>query len=89
MENDEVCEKEQALIINLLQKKYGKQEKEGIFGSLYGVKQIDQGNRDVLVKCSGFMDVTIDIRYYDNALKKVAEKERLEVEGSKVDDSGL
>ena len=88
-ENSDKCKNEQALIMELLQKKYGVKEKEGFFDTLSGVKSVDQGNKDVLVKCSGFMDISIEIRYYDRELKKLAEKERIEIEGSKVDDSGL
>ena len=88
-ENTEKCKKEQAIIMELLQKKYGFQEKEGLFDSLWDMKEIDQGNRYIIVKYSGFMDVTIDIRYYDRDLEKLAEKERIELEASKVDSSGL
>jgi len=78
----------------LTPKKYGIQENEVSFDSSTGAKNIDQGNRDVIVKCSGFadmsfVDMSINIRYYDRELKKLAEKERLEIVGSKVDDSGL
>ncbi len=93
-ENSQKCEKEQALIMDLLKKKYGVKEKEGFFDPVTGAKNIDQGNRDVTVKCSGFrdmsfVDMSINIRYYDRELKKLAEEERLEIVGSKVDDSGL
>lgn len=93
-ENSQKCEKEQALIMDLLQKKYGVQEKERLFDPLTDVKNIGQGNRDVTVKCSGFgdmsfVDMSINIRYYDRELKKLAEEERLEIIGSQVDDSGL
>jgi hypothetical protein len=93
-ENSQKCEKEQALIMDLLKKKYGVKEKEGFFDPVTGAKNIDQGNRDVTVKCSGFrdmsfVDMSINIRYYDRELKKLAEEERLEIVSSKVDDSGL
>lgn len=93
-ENPQKCEKEQALIMDLLQKKYGIQENDVSFDSSTSVKNIDQGNRDITVKCSGFadmsfVDMSINIRYYDRELKKLAEKERLEIVGSNVDDSGL
>jgi hypothetical protein len=53
------------------------------------LRQIDQGDRYVITKVSGFTNVTLDVRYYDNALTKQAEKERLELEAKKVDSSGL
>jgi len=40
------------------------------------------------VKSSGFVDMSINIIYYDRKLRKLAEKERLEIVDSKVDDSG-
>lgn len=89
MENDPSCKKEQALVMAILQKKYGKIEKDQLFSSLYDVKQIDQGNRYVLTKCSGFGDVTLDIRYKDKKLEQLAENERIILESEKVDSSGL
>jgi len=89
MENDPSCKKEQALVMAILQKKYGKVEKDQLFSSLYDIKQIDQGNRYVLTKCSGFGDVTLDIRYKDRKLEEQAEKERIILESEKVDSSGL
>lgn len=89
MENDPSCRKEQALIMAILQKKYGKENKQGLTSSVYDIKQIDQGNRYVLTKCSGFSDVTLDIRYYDKALEQLAENERILLESEKVDASGL
>ncbi len=93
-ENPQKCEKEQALIMDLLQKKYGIQKNEGSFDPATGAKNIDQGNRDITVKCSGFVDMSfvdmsINIRYYDRELMKLAEKERIEMIGDKVDASGL
>ena len=89
MENDPSCKKEQALLMAILQKKYGKVEKDQLFSSLYDIKQIDQGNRYVLTKCSGFGDVNLDIRYKDKKLEEQAEKERIILESEKVDSSGL
>lgn len=43
----------------------------------------------MLTKVSGFGDVTIEIRYFDDDLGALAEKERLAAEGKKVDGSGL
>lgn len=88
-ENDPSCKKEQALLMAILQKKYGKVEQDQLFSSLYDIKQIDQGNRYVLTKCSGFGDVSLDIRYKDKKLEEQAEKERIIIESEKVDSSGL
>ena len=88
-ENDPSCKKEQALVMAILQKKYGKPESDALTSSLYDIKQIDQGNRFVLTKCSGFTDVSLDIRYKDKELEKLAEQERIIIESEKVDSSGL
>jgi hypothetical protein len=89
MENNPSCKKEQALIMAILKKKYGKEEKGQLFSSLNDIKEIDQGNRYVLTKCSGFVDVSLDIRYEDKELEQQAENERIILESEKVDSSGL
>ncbi|MGA3164256.1 MAG: hypothetical protein ABSD77_08715 [Verrucomicrobiota bacterium] len=89
VENTEAGQKEQAVVMELLKKKYGVEEKQGIFDTMGDVKRIDQGNRYIITKLTGFMDVTIDIRYYDSDLEKLAETERLAAETKKADDSGL
>ena len=89
MENDPSCKKEQALVMAILQKKYGKVKKDTLFSGLYDIKQIHQGNRDVLTKCSGFVDVSLAIRYTDKKLEEQAEKERIVLESEQVDSSGL
>ena len=88
-ENDPSCKKEQALVMAILQKKYGKVKKGQLFSSLYDIKEIDQGNRYVSTKCSGFGNVSLDIRYKDKKLEEQAEKERIILESAKVDSSGL
>lgn len=89
MENDPSCKKEQALVMAILQKKYGKVAKDELVLKLYDIKNIDQGNRYVLTKCSGFLDVSLDIRYIDKRLQTLAESERILIESEKVDSSGL
>ena len=85
----EAGKKEQALVMELLQEKYGIKEKEGMFDSLRDMRRIEQGNRYILVKLTGFLDTSIEIRYCDYDLGKIAEKERLELEKKKVDGRGL
>jgi hypothetical protein len=89
VENTEAGQKEQAVVMELLKKKYGVEETQGLIDTMGDVRRIDQGNRYVLTKLTGFMDVTIDIRYYDSDLDKLAEAERLAAETKKADDSGL
>jgi hypothetical protein len=88
-ENSSTGKKERAVIMTLLEKKYGSKEKSGLIATLYDAKQITQGSRSVLVKVSGMFDTSIEIRYTDSDLSALAEKERIEIEASKVDDSGL
>jgi hypothetical protein len=88
-ENTPTAKKEQALIMEILKNKYGEKEKEGFMDSLSDVKRVDHGDRSILVKISGMVDITMDIRYYDDELRNLAEEERLQIEAAKVDSSGL
>lgn len=99
----EVGKKEQAVLMSILENKYGDSEGD----ELFDWKRIDQGNRYILVKLSEENDMSeegfnayvtmsnrsnvklsdfsyekIVIRYYDNALSQLAEKERIEEEVS-------
>ena len=89
IDSDAKCKKEQDLVMAILVKKYGEMDDQGLMSSLYDSKTISQGDKSVSTKCSGFSDVTIDIRYYDHELKTLAEKERIELESEKLDSSGL
>ena len=88
-ENDASCKKEQALVMSILQSKYGDLDKADFTDSLYDIKKINQGNRSILTKCNGFSEATLDIRYKDDELAKIAENERIIIESEKVDSSGL
>lgn len=87
--NTETGKKEQSLIMEILQQKYGTKKKEGVMDAMSDAKRVDQGNRYILSKISGFTDITHDIRYYDRDLEELAEKERLTEEAKKVDKGGL
>jgi hypothetical protein len=89
IESDPMCEKEQDLLMSILTKKYGKPENTNSMFSFMDTETIQNGNRTIITKCSGYSDVSIDIRYYDNNLKSIAEKERIELESEKLDASGL
>jgi len=88
-ENDGVCKKKQAVLRDLLKKKYGEEEKQGLRESFSDAYRIQRGTRSIVIKCSGFMDVTLNLYYTDDDLEKEAEKERIELEGKKTNDSGL
>lgn len=87
--NTETGKNEQALIMELLQKKYGAGEKPGIMDTIGDAKRISQGTRHVVTKINGLFDVKLEIRYIDTELEDVAEKERIASEKQKVDPSGL
>jgi hypothetical protein len=87
--NTEAGKKEQALVMELLQQKYGPKDKAGLGDGFYDAEHITQGGRSVLTKITGFTDTTIEVRYEDRTLEKTAEQERLKLEGKKVDPSGL
>jgi hypothetical protein len=70
-------------------KKYGQGEKEGQFDDFYDAKRMTRGNRSMVLKCTGTDDVTLNLYYTDDDLKKQADKERLELESKKPDASGL
>jgi len=89
MVNTETAKKEQTLLMEILQQKYGAKSKPGLLDSIVDADTVDQGNRYVMTKVSGFTDVTIEIRYYDRDLEKTAEKERIADEANKVDKKGL
>lgn len=89
VDNVAAGQKEQSFVMSLLQEKYGSKEKEGLLDVMSDSKAIHQGNRYVMTKLTGFMDVTIEIRYCDSDLETLAEQERIELEKGKTDASGL
>lgn len=89
IENTATCKKEQKLLMAILKDKYGQEKEKDLFSSLYDAEMITQGDRYVMTKCSGFSDVTVEIRYEDNKYEKLAENERIELESKKLDSSGL
>lgn len=82
MENNSACTDEQKVIMSLLEKKYGKTEVDNIIAQ-------EDPMMTVAVNCSGDSKVSIYINYMDFDLSFQSEKERLEIEGEKVDSSGL
>ncbi len=89
IESDQVCKKEQAVVMSILKEKYGKSNNNNDTLKPREAELIDQGNRAVSTKCSGDSNAKISVKYYDNNLKDLAEKERIEFESSKVDAGGL
>jgi len=87
--NTDDCKKKQAAILDLLKKKYGQEEKEGQFDDFYDAKRMTRGNRSMVLKCTGTDDVTLNLYYTDDDLKKQADKERLELAAKKPGASGL
>jgi hypothetical protein len=87
--NTPTGQKEKSVVMELLKQKYGETDSERVMDVLRDAKTISKGNRAVMTKLTGFMDVVIEIRYYDFKLQEVAEKERLLTEVKKVDGSEL
>ena len=75
--------------MKLLEEKYGASKNQGLLDSIGDTSRISHGSRYVLTKVSGFVDTSIDLRYYDRELEKAAEKERIAIEQGKVDPTGL
>lgn len=92
VESTDIGKQEQAVLMSLLKDKYGSAEQPGIFDDLDDSRRFSQGNRYILTKVTGLdglEPVKIEIRYYDKPLQKLAEKERVDTEKTKVDKSGL
>lgn len=93
MENKSVCENEQAILMSILESKYGPRKKQFFRITLDNHRTIYQmqNNRFVDTWCFGLTDedVSINIQYIDYDLSAQAEKERIEIETEKVDSSGL
>jgi len=87
--NTESGKKEQALLMELLKQKYGPQDADGLMDGFYDSEHISKGSRYVMTKVTGITDITVEVRYQDQDLEKIAEQERLKLEGKKVDPSGL
>ncbi len=93
-ENAESGEKEQALLMELLEKKYGPKDADDVFKGfrdhLNKTQSITQGGRYVMTQVPhAFQNQTVEVRYVSSGLSKTAEIERLKSEGKKVDASGL
>jgi hypothetical protein len=87
--NDDACKKQQTAILDLLKKKYGQEEKEGQYDDFYDAKRMTRGNRSMVLKCTGTEDVTVNLSYTDDDLRKQADKERLDIAAKKPDAAGL
>ena len=88
-ENTASAKKEQAVLMELLQQKYGQAQRPGAFDAMTDLKQISQGSRYIVTKVTGFVKPMLEVRYYDSELSKAAEQERLSIEAKKASSSGL
>jgi len=89
VKNDSDCKNQRAVIIELIENKYGKSERKSNLENFLDVKVVSQGERYVMVKCGSFRDDKIEARYYDKKLEALAEKERIKTEAKKKNSSGL
>jgi hypothetical protein len=82
-----VVDDQAKVLLAILGKKYGVEGKRMLFSS--GTKTIEKGGKTIILKQDGFLKKSLEIRYIHDSLSKQAEKERVELESSKLDDSGL
>ena len=91
--DDSTCEKEQALIMAIIKKKYWEIEQQFSPIYFYGEQVINQGNRSVAIQCFGINDpfaekVNYDwplgIVYLDSKLAELAENARIAAENERI-----
>ena len=76
IKDNKKCKKEQEDIMLTLEKKHGNLEK---IESIPDTKAINQGNRNILCKIQDSIIFTIIIRYTDQKLTQLANKEKFEI----------
>ena len=89
--NKASCERDLNVIEVMLEKKYGKFNQPSF--SMDAVKYVsDSSNkdRDIIIKCSGFMNpISFYIMYKDSSLDTLSKNEEAEMEAEKMDSSAL
>jgi hypothetical protein len=77
--------------MGILREKYGSESefKIGPVDSMGDVKRMSQGTRHIVTTLTGSPEIKIEIKYYDEDLEKLAEKERAAKETATMDKSGL
>lgn len=79
----------QAVIMSLLNKKYGESAPPKIGDAFSDSKRITQGTRVVETNVSGILEAMLTLTYCDAELATLAEKERIAIEAAKTDAGGL
>jgi len=89
--NKASCEKNLDVLEVMLEKKYGKFNKPSF--SMNSIKYVTDNfnkNRDIVIKCDGFVqEYSFYIMYKDSTLNELSKKEEAEIEASKIDSSAL
>ena len=89
--NQASCEKNLDVLEVMLEKKYGKFNKPSF--SMNSVKYVTDNfnkNRDIVIKCNGFVqEYSFYIMYKDSTLNELSKKEEAEIEAGKIDSSAL
>lgn len=88
-DNTETAKKEQAVVIEMLQQKYGPPAEQGIDDVIDNAEKINQGNRYVMTRIDGLVEATLTLRYNDTDLEKLAEQERIAGAVQNTDKTGL
>ena len=73
----------------MVEQKYGKSQPQSLFEALDELRKINQGERSIFLKINGVVDVMLDIHYFDESIRQLAEAERLTVQSADIDASGL
>lgn len=89
--NKPSCEKDLGVLEVMLEKKYGKFTEPSF--SMDKAKWVTDNmnkERDIIIKCNGFMDpISFYIIYKDAELNELSKKEEAEIEAEKIDSSAL
>ena len=77
--------------MGILREKYGSESefKIGPVDSMGDMKRMSRGSRHIVTTLVGSSELKIEIKYYDEELEKLAEKERVAKETATMEKSGL
>lgn len=89
LDTREAAEREQSVVMAMLQQKYGPETVPLMPDTISKSKAIDQSNRWVITRIDGYSDVTLSLRYGDGDLEKLEEQERIANEVKSTDKTGL
>lgn len=80
IESGRECIQELDQTRELLKSKYGKPKQQGLHEQLEGIETIVSGNRYIQTFCTRFMDIKLQIQYYDRELMQLADTEKKQLD---------